>query len=604
MTSQVKGQKSKVKGRQAKVVAVLFTIGFLLLTSNPAAQQAPRIDPQSASIYGRITAADTGAPIRRAEVRLLAEGGGVSRLATTDADGRYELRDLPAGAYRLTASRSGFVTLNFGQRRPAEAFTAIALAEGLRLAANLALPRGGAIAGRVVDDAGEPIAEVRVQAMRARVVDGRRRVMPAGVTDVTDDTGGFRLFGLEPGDYYVAAMVRAPNPEDATMSAITGPIRGDIRAAIPVFYPGVSAITEAQPVSLGVSAEARADIFLAPLRTARVSGVVIDSMGRPAPRSLVELRSDLLHLGFNAMYAGPPPMSISAHAEADGSFELPNVPPGSYTLIGRIESPTVRGFLDAMLNAGPDAPSLAALKEAMMLQRGEVASMPLVVSNGDVAGLTLTGRQPATLTARFVADAGVTRPLPRQVEIQADGVQTNTMDHFTSRTQSAEIRLAGLFGPTRLRVVNLPDDWMVESIVIDGTDVTDAPIDFRGGNVEARVVLTDRITEVNGVIAAQFRDGRGQSPDASDAAYVVVFAADSSRWTYPSRFVRSARTDSQGSFRISGLPPHERYLAVAVDYLEEGEGEDPQFLERIRSQAVPFSLSEGERRTIDVRLMR
>src|SRR5688572_5834017 len=87
----------------------------------PAAPRpAPKIDPLSASIYGRIVTADSAAPIRRAEVRAMNDAG-ISRLATTDADGRYELRNLPAGKYRVTVSRSGFVTLTFGQRRPAEA---------------------------------------------------------------------------------------------------------------------------------------------------------------------------------------------------------------------------------------------------------------------------------------------------------------------------------------------------------------------------------------------------------------------------------------------------------------------------------------------------
>jgi len=78
----------------------------------------------------------------------------------------------------------------------------------------------------------------------------------------------------------------------------------------------------------------------------------------------------------------------------------------------------------------------------------------------------------------------------------------------------------------------------------------------------------------------------------------VVFPDDVARWSYPSRYVRTARANERGHFRISGLPPNERYFAVAVDFLEEGEEQDPQFLERLRSQAMTFSLREGEQRSV------
>jgi hypothetical protein len=63
-------------------------------------------------------------------------------------------------------------------------------------------------------------------------------------------------------------------------------------------------------------------------------------------------------------------------------------------------------------------------------------------------------------------------------------------------------------------------------------------------------------------------------------------------------------TDARGAFRVVGLPAAARYLAVAVDGLEEGEGDDPDFLARIRERAIGFSLAEGERRTIELPLVR
>ena len=45
-------------------------------------------------------------------------------------------------------------------------------------------------------------------------------------------------------------------------------------------------------------------------------------------------------------------------------------------------------------------------------------------------------------------------------------------------------------------------------------------------------------------------------------------------------------------------------MAAAVEYLEQGEADDPQFLERMRTGATTFSLNEGERKTIEVRMVR
>ena len=598
-------------GLQTKLVAILVTSAFLLLTSPLSAQRQPgtplKIDPLSASIYGRVTVTETGGPIRRAEVRAMNDRG-ISRLATTDAEGRFELRDLPAGQYRLIVSKSGFVTLGVGQRRPAETMTSIDLAEGQRINANMSLPRAGAIAGRILDESGEPVAGVRVQAMRSRIADGQRRLLPVGVIDTTDDVGAFRVFGLEPGDYYVVAMIRTPTPEDARMSAVTGPLRGDIKATVPVFFPGAPSIDQAQVVTLGLGAEGRADMFLSPLRTARIAGVVLDSTGAPATDALVELRSDMLNLGFSAAYAGPPPMAVSAHTEPDGTFVIPNVPPGSYSLFVRVQSQRLRGAIDAFtaraFTLPPDLREKARGElQAIAADPGEIASMPLVVGNADVTGLTVVTASAGTLTATFVADAGMTRPLPR-AELQAVGAanQGAIMNDTTTLNGVRQFRLAGLTGPTRIRVTGLPDDWAVKAIVVDGADVTDVPINIRGGNVDARVILTDRVTEVSGIApSAEAAPGNASPENPPSSRYVVLFAADSAKWTYPSRFVKATRTDAQGTFRVTGLPGNERYLAVAVDYLEDGQAEDPLFLDRLRSAATPFSLNEGERRTIEVR---
>lgn len=61
-----------------------------------------------------------------------------------------------------------------------------------------------------------------------------------------------------------------------------------------------------------------------------------------------------------------------------------------------------------------------------------------------------------------------------------------------------------------------------------------------------------------------------------------LFAA--AKWTLDSRFVRAARPDQQGQFEIRGLPPGE-YRAIALDYVEEGIWNDPDYLSELRDVA-------------------
>ncbi len=76
----------------------------------------------TAVVRGRVVAADTGKPLRRARIMLQApELGGENRTTSTNAEGKFELKDLPAARYNVVVSRSGYLQLRYGQRRPFEA---------------------------------------------------------------------------------------------------------------------------------------------------------------------------------------------------------------------------------------------------------------------------------------------------------------------------------------------------------------------------------------------------------------------------------------------------------------------------------------------------
>ena len=163
-----------------------------------------------------------------------------------------------------------------------------------------------------------------------------------------------------------------------------------------------------------------------------------------------------------------------------------------------------------------------------------------------------------------------------------------------SDPNDTDFQLAGMSGPTRLQVEGVPDGWTVKAILLDGDDVTDDAFDLTGKTGNLRVVLTDRLTSLSGTVQSN-REIRDHN--------VLVFVDDPSKWTSPSRFVRATRADDNGRFEIRGLPPGARYFAAALDYLEDGEEQNRQLLQQLRSRATSVTLGEGEQRSIQVDLI-
>ena len=86
----------------------------------PPARDLPAEAPGSAVIRGRITAAATGQPLHRVRVTLNTSNPNPPT-AVTDTRGMFELTNVPPGKYSLTARRAGYLTMQYGQRRPREA---------------------------------------------------------------------------------------------------------------------------------------------------------------------------------------------------------------------------------------------------------------------------------------------------------------------------------------------------------------------------------------------------------------------------------------------------------------------------------------------------
>ena len=246
----------------------------------PPRDTAPKIG--TARIRGRVVAADTGQPLRKAQVRATSAELRENRLATTDANGVYELTELPAGRYQLTATKGSFVQLQYGQTRPFEAGKPLQIGDGQTAdKVDFNLPRGGLVTGRVVDEFGEGATDVQVSAMRYQFIQGRRQLMPAGRTVTTEQTSAStELFGLPPGQSYIGATLRAGNPFDGATNDRSG--------YAPTYYPSTANISGAERLTVELGQTRNGiDVVLATTRTARIIGTVVDADGKPLVNGMI-----------------------------------------------------------------------------------------------------------------------------------------------------------------------------------------------------------------------------------------------------------------------------------------------------------------------------
>ncbi len=550
-------------------------------------------------IRGRIVSAEIGQPVRRVQVRIMGQNIAFKTMLT-DADGRYEFTELPAGRFTISATKSGFVSVQYGQTRPFESGKPIELAEAQVIdKADIALPRGSVVAGRIVDEFGEPIADAIVSAMRSVWSGGKRRLQPAGRVGQTNDLGQYRIFGLPPGDYYVSATFRSA---ETGMLMDIGMVTGATTAAqtsgyAPTYYPGTTSAPEAQRVRLALGQEVSGtDFALAPVRLARVSGTVVRSDGRPASGTIVTLMPRATDNMFAMMDRG-------GRTDANGSFNITSVSPGDYTL-------QVRGMsVTTMSSASGDQMTFTARvggPDGDGAQEAEFGSMPVTVAGDDVANVMIVTTKGGSAAGRVTFD-GSAQPTSlagiRVTAVSTDNEPTIMFPALPDQTPPGSLQadgsfeLRGLAGTRLVRVQGLPPGWVLKSVAIDGQDVTDTGFEFKPGAAISGVdvVVTSKTTEVSGTATTS----NGQP--VTDFT-LVLFADDPAKWTLPqTRHVTAARPDQEGRVRVRNLPAGD-YYAIAVEYLAQGEWGDPEVLERLKGRATRVTLSEGESKALVLKI--
>jgi hypothetical protein len=593
-------------------------------------------DPQQRGgvVIGTVVDATTGVGIAGAAVTI--RGASVALAIETDPLGRYYFVALPAGGYDVVVTRTGYADGRYGQMAAGGDPQQLRILPGeWRVDADVRLWRHAAITGIVIDESGEPVIGVRVNAMRRdRTASGTRIVDIA--TDLTDDRGRFRIGRLVPGEYLVMTpsvqvsvgidvvawsgasgnvplnlMALLAVGARQTSSGETSEIEELTSALVPVndetfVIRGVTAVpppaTDEQmyayptqyfpavdipSLALAVPVEAGQEFFgvaftLRPVPAADISGVVTGPAGA-IDGQLLRLVPDTgedFGAGFEAA------LTVSA---PDGRFRFRGVPAGAYV----IEARAARS-LEAM---SPNADVVVPPTDLRRAQDEWWSRVPVTVFREPVGDVAVALQPTMSVTGRIVfeSSAGLApTEIVERIRVGLRPVAGGRAGVADARPlATGSFALHGVLPARYYLDVDAPAGWHVEAATGLGRDLTSDPINASaGGDLVIAIRMTDGGTQVRGTV----RDERGMP---ADDTVVVVFPAD--REALPPMRTRQARVSASGEFSIAGLPPG-AYRIVAIAARDAPGWQDPARLDGLRASATGLTLAAGERRIQDLRI--
>ena len=552
---------------------ILTMIAILALGGrHPSVVQrdAPKPSSDTGGIAGIVVAADTHTPLAdvfvtlrpadelptlrpgiQSEVYKSVPAGSVR----TDAAGKFALVGIPPGRYRIVAEPGPTAGKYVSTRFPDPALddsapiavSANHVADGLVIP----LPRGAVISGRIVDEAGNPIALVPVSAQE--LLPGERRrsglTMSMGATTRTDDNGAFRLFGLRSGEFVLAAQSPRQNPLGIDPGAPAA-----VASLQSAYYPGTTVLGDATRIRIEDGDEYGPLTFtLPPVRLFTIRALVVDPNGEPATLVSVSLRSAVLF--------GPSVSMVSRTTNSDGAVEFPRVAAGDY-----------------------------ALSVAHYGSNGALFAWSPITVVEDVDRLTIPLHPGVSVQGRLLFEGGVPAPLPT-IHIRSTPVRPGGANPVTVLAGSdLSFTLADQYGPMLIRVDG-PSGWYLKSVLVDGVDVTDSPVDFAGNGPLIEVVLTRSAATLSGTVTT----AKGIPAESS-----VILINDELSGPARAGTVRKVMTSSDGNYRFDGLRTG-RYLVVAT-IRDDGlmSASSTEYVDLLAGYATRVVITYGEAKRVDL----
>jgi uncharacterized surface anchored protein len=561
--------------------------------------QTPAQTPPKGSITGQVVNAKTGTPLKKASIRLTmirnSNGGApvaaslpdpssplqqqlmseiISQLplvqtglgqqyrgpnirsVDTDEQGRFSFTGLDGGKYRLTAERQGFLRQNYGERKYSGSGTPIIVGDGQNIKdLQLRMNPQAVITGKVLDEDGEPLANVQVRAHRYIYQQGKR-VWGQVASATSSDIGEFRLPDLQPGRYLVST-----NPRNLSRNIVMQPNEPlspdpDMTYAA-TYYPSATSSATASPIDVGAGGEIRGiDIRLVKSRVWRVRGKVagIENIGNGRGRAAVQVALTPAEGPANGqlMTTARPP---------DGAFEIRNVPSGSYILHAQTQA-------NSQMYA---------------------ASMPVQVTGSHVDGLTVQLASGGDLQGKVKlvdADGQNIELKNLSVMLRSSG---NEGFNFgpPARGRVADDLTFTIKGVPPMKfavnVLGIPNTCYLKSVTFAGRDVTSEGLDLSaGGPMEVT------ISAAAGQIDAMILD-KDNKPVAG--AVVAIIPKEGSTMVFTA--------DDSGILSAKGLKPGD-YKLLAWEDVESGAPSDPDFIQQFEKKTKSVKLDKAGHEAIQL----
>jgi Carboxypeptidase regulatory-like domain len=634
---------------------VLHSIVFILVL---AAGQVPD-ESRPPIVSGRVVDAGTGRPVPGAVVTPAGSAAVEPvRPVLTNAAGQFVVRGLRTGSLVLTATRGGYADATYGQRRPGGSTQPIPVADGQRIKdLEIRMWKHGVITGTVIDEAGDPVVGVRVQAFERGFVAGRKRYS-ASRSGTTDDRGVYRIARLMPGEYVVAvpnrqtaiptevmdvffsggsseaarselarelsrldaAIVPAGSQYAMNVGTVTVPLlpgtatptsraNGALMIYPTLFYPSAPSVAQAAPLTVRSGEERSAvDVQLQPSRSLRVSGQLL------APEGMAS------HVGIRLLPAGGDGAvddldveTAVAMSDSTGAFTFAAVPPGQYVLsVVRVPRPPpdLENSNRIIVNTGSvslstSAPAPPGPPAPIPVDATLWARIPLAVGDEDLANVVVPLRAGPRMSGRVEFDGTAQKPDgPAIANLRitldpADGSRADGALAFQTGHPDESGQFTTFGVPAGRYVVNVAGisfpGWVFKEAQYQGRDLSDVPIDMQSADVSGVVLtFTDRPATLGGVVR--------NAASVDGAAVVLAYPVDSGAWSSSGarpRRMRTARADKDGVYSLRNLAGGEYYVvAVSEDSLDDWR--DPALLKALTRLAQQVRLVDGEQKSQDL----
>ena len=549
-----------------KTLAVFLT---LLLFSSFSAAQAPKGSPvplnDECKISGMVVKLAGSEPLKNARVRLLSQDDRAESHSTvTDAGGRFDLKGIDPGRYRLVVKRDGFITQEYGQRNPDGPGATLTLRAKQEMNDLLfRLIPSAVMSGRVINDDGDPLPWVQVSALREAYNAGKK-TLSSETTVPTNDLGEYRLFDLRPGRYFVRAEYK-PGERITGRGETMGTGDDDApRGYVPMYYP--SGFDAARAVTVAVKAGEEIPALEVLLRRVEVFTVRGRFYNTTSRRSNPNYNVYLSPRGEDA-WLNLPQRDSSVDLK-DNTFAFRDVLPGPYVL------------WTYWVDEG----------------RRYQAFQNIDVGNADVEGIGLTLAPGMPLNGRVTWDG---QPTSEQNRLMlslrgADGAFSYG-GHAMVTTQWTFL-LTDVYELTyRVGVFGLCNDCYLKAIRYGGsTSSEDTFTPARGSNSPLEVTISSKGARV-----------RGSVTDADNLPAVgvwVILVPDQAHRAF-TRLYKSASTDQNGRFELRGIAPGD-YKLFSWEEAESGSWEDPEFVKPFEGKGERISLQDSDQKTLNLTAIR